>query len=155
MTGFVWIYRMTYHTHKIDFFLFINIIINNKQMNNSEQNILDEINTTAEAFLEAVKILKIKKAEIAKKIDEDINSNYFTEKSKVYRWFNEICNALELGNLIIATEHLIDTIEEEKDKMCECHEYIADVIDIGFEDSQTIYYCKFCLVTPKGTRRSI
>lgn len=122
---------------------------------NSEQDILDEINTTVEAFLEAVKILKAKKAEIAKKIDKDMTSNYFTEKSKVYGWFNKICNALEFDNLIIATEHLIGATEEEKDKMCECHEFIADVIDIGFEDSQIIYYCKFCLVTPKGTRRSL
>jgi len=115
----------------------------------AEKDILYKMKITTTMFLNMLKQVKKFKDEIAKDIDLKTDNLYFVENPEIYEQFNDIFDDASIENLTSIIYPFIDKITEERDKICEKHEYIKDVIDIGFEDSQTIYYCKFCRVSKK------
>jgi hypothetical protein len=114
------------------------IILNKmKEATNNFIKILNTIKTTA------VEIEQIAKNEID-------NDNYYVENCLTYKKFNEIFDIDVINHLIDSVEPLLNEIDDEKQKVCENHEYIEDRVETGLEcDMMTIYCCKFCRVIKK------
>ena len=116
-----------------------------------EKEILYKMKTAAGLFVNILKQVKKLKAEIDKDIHLEMDNNYFVETKTSYKDFNEIFDITSIDEMINIVEPLINNILEERDNVCEKHEYIEDRVETGVEcDMMTIYYCKFCYVTRKN-----
>jgi len=115
-----------------------------------EKEILYKMKTTASIFLNTLKQVRNLKAGIDKDIHLEMDNNYFVEKQTSYKDFNEVFDINSIDEVINILEPLINNILEEREKVCEKHEYIEDRVETGVEcDMMTIYYCKFCHVSRK------
>jgi len=115
-----------------------------------EKDILYKMKTTASIFLNTLKQVKKLKAEIDKDIELEMDNNYFIEKKASYEQFNEIFDVLSIDNVINILEPLITDIVNEREQLCQKHEYVEDRVETGLDNyMMTIYYCKFCGVTRK------
>ena len=115
-----------------------------------EKDILYKMKTTASIFLNTLKQVKKLKAEIDKDVILEMDNNYFIEKRASYQQFNEIFDESSIDDVINIIEPLITDIVNEREQLCQKHEYVEDRVETGLErDMMTIYYCKFCGVTRK------
>ena len=115
-----------------------------------EKEILYKMKTTASIFLNTLKQVRKLKEAIDKDIHLEMDNNYFVEKRTSYKDFAEVFDLTSIDEVINILEPLINNILEERDNVCENHEYIEDRVETGVErDMMTIYYCKFCYVSRK------
>jgi hypothetical protein len=115
-----------------------------------EKDILYTMKTTANIFLNTLKQVKKLKAEIDKDVILEMDNNYFIEKRASYQQFNEIFDESSINDVINIIEPLITDIVNEREQLCQKHEYIEDCVETGLEcDMITFYYCKFCGVSRK------
>jgi nitrate reductase cytochrome c-type subunit len=114
-----------------------------------EQEILNKMKITTTMFLNLLIQIKGITAEISKDIDLNDN-NYFIENPSINHQFNDIFDNQSIDNLIAIMNPFINEIVEEQEKICSQHEYVKDSIDIGSDESKTIYYCKHCHVSRKS-----
>lgn len=116
-----------------------------------EKEILYKMKTTASIFLNTLKQVRKLKADIDKDIHLEMDNNYFVEKQTSYKDFNEVFDIKSIDEVINIVEPLINTILEERENVCEKHEYIEDRVETGVECyMMTIHYCKFCHVSRKS-----
>jgi hypothetical protein len=115
-----------------------------------EKEILYKMKIATTMFLNLLIQIKEIKAEIAKDIDLNMDNNYFIEHPSINFQFNDIFDDQSIENLIGIMNPFTKKIVEETEKMCSQHEYIRDSIDIGSDESKTIYYCKHCHVSKKS-----
>ena len=116
-----------------------------------EKDILYKMKTTANIFLNTLKQVKKLKAEINKDIILEMDNNYFIENQTSYDQFNEIFDTSSIDDVINILEPLINNIVNEREQICQNHQYIEDRVETGLEsDMMTIYCCKFCGVTRKN-----
>ena len=115
-----------------------------------EKDILYKMKTTANIFLNTLKQVKKLKAEIDKDVILEMDNNYFIEKRASYQQFNEIFDASSIDDIINILEPLITDIVNEREQLCQKHEYVEDRVETGLDNyMMTIYYCKFCGVSRK------
>jgi hypothetical protein len=111
-----------------------------------ERDILNKMKISTKLFLNSLNHIKEIKAEIRQDIKK-IDTNYFTEKPHFFEQYDAIFDEASINALISIINPFIDNITEEQQSMCIFHEYIKDSIDVGLENSQTIFYCKNCYVS--------
>ena len=117
----------------------------------AEREILYKMKTTASIFLNTLKQVRKLKEEIDKDIYLEMDNNYFVEKLTSYKDFAEVFDLTSIDEVISIVEPLINDILEERENICEKHEYIEDQVETGVErNMMTIYYCKFCHVSRKN-----
>lgn len=115
-----------------------------------EKDILYKMKTTANIFLNTLKHVKKLKEEIDKDIELEMDNNYFIEKKASYEQFNQIFDVSSIDDVINILEPLITDIMNEREEICQKHEYVEDRVETGLDNYMTtIYYCKFCSVTRK------
>ena len=115
-----------------------------------EKDILYKMKTTANIFLNTLKQVKKLKAEIDKDVILEMDNNYFIEKRASYQQFNEIFDESSINDVINIIEPLITDIVNEREQLCQKHEYVEDRVETGLDNyMMTIYYCKFCGVSRK------
>jgi predicted translin family RNA/ssDNA-binding protein len=71
-------------------------------------------------------------------------SIYFDE-SELIREFKSICHPRKLQEEMDQWTTLLKKINQEIYQECH-HEFVMDYIDLNLERSQTIHYCKHCLL---------
>jgi hypothetical protein len=112
----------------------------------SERDILNKMKISTEMFLNSLKQINEIKAEIIQDIKK-IDNNYFKEHSHFFEQYDAIFDEGSIASLIFIINPFIDNIKTEQTKMCMVHEYIKDSIDVGQDNSLTIFYCKHCLTS--------
>jgi len=112
----------------------------------SERDILNKMKISTKLFLNSLKHINEIKAEIIQDI-KNTNNNYFIEHPHFFQQYDAIFDEASIASLTAIINPFIDNITTEQTKMCVVHEYISDSIDIGIDNSQTIYYCKNCLTS--------
>ena len=115
-----------------------------------ETEILYKMEKTTSMFLKLLYQIKSMKSEIINDIDLNMDNNYFIERPSIINQFNDIFDDQSIDNLIGIIDPFIKEILEEGEKLCSQHEYVKDSIDIGSDESKTIYYCKHCHVSRKS-----
>ena len=117
----------------------------------AEHIILNKMKETTYNFIKTLNTIKIKAVEIEQIAKNEIdNDNYYLENCLVYKKFNEIFDIDTINHLIDSVEPLLNEIDDEKQIICENHEFIEDRVETGVEcNMMTIYYCKFCRVVRK------
>lgn len=115
----------------------------------SERDILNKMKISTEMFLNSLKHINEIKAEIIQDIKKTDN-NYFNEHSHFFEQYDTIFDEASIASLTSIINPFIDNITTEQTKMCAVHEYIKDSIDVGLDNSLTIFYCKHCLTSKKN-----
>jgi hypothetical protein len=117
----------------------------------AEHVILNKMKEATNNFIKTLNTIKTTAVEIEQIAKNEIdNDNYYVENCLVYKKFNEIFDIDTINHLIDSVEPLLNEIDDEKQKVCENHEYIEDRVETGVEcDMITIYCCKFCRVIKK------
>lgn len=93
------------------------------------------------SFLDQLQMSRIK-------IIQDIKNNennFFEKNPEIVSHFNSLFDPTIFKSKVQTfSEELEDTV----DSYC-CHEYIDDLIDIGYDQSKRVTYCQLCELTKK------
>lgn len=123
------------------------IIMNISNIN--EKSILLKIHKTTTKMITLLQEIKHNKLEIQKDIN-NLDNNYFVEKTFTMERFNEIFDNNALNDLSSVLEIFCENINQEMDIICLDHEYVSDHIDIGIDKVKKIWYCNKCHASKKS-----
>jgi hypothetical protein len=114
----------------------------------NEKDILLNIHTTVYDFTKMLIETKIKLLDITKDINRLDNNFFLEEKDEVHSKLMLIFDTKTMQDL---THVLMDYNNIIKDKLINCcnHEWIEDDVDIGFDKTKTICYCRLCETSKK------
>jgi hypothetical protein len=93
------------------------------------------------SFLDEIQMNRIK-------IIQDIKNNennFFEKNPEIVSQFNALFDPTIFKSKVQAFS---EEIEDTVDSYC-CHEYIEDLIDIGYDKSKRVTYCQLCELTKK------
>jgi hypothetical protein len=114
----------------------------------NEDEILNKIHSTSNELLLLLKKLKGVKKELETAVN-DLDNNYFIEKSDAFDQFNDIFNDQGTNDLISVIDKLCKDVQDENDNKCSEHEFIWDLADTGYDNWVSICYCTKCHLSKK------
>ena len=82
------------------------------------------------------------------KIIQDIKNNennFFEKNPEIVSQFNALFDPTIFKSKV---QTFAEELEDTVDSYC-CHEYIEDLIDIGYDKSKRVTYCQLCELTKK------
>ena len=82
------------------------------------------------------------------KIIQDIKNNennFFEKNPEIITQLNALFDPTIFKSKVLS---FAEEIEDTVDSYC-CHEYIDDLIDIGYDQSKRVTYCQLCELTKK------
>ena len=82
------------------------------------------------------------------KIIQDIKNNennFFEKNPEIVSRFNALFDPTIFKSKV---QTFAEELEDTVDSYC-CHDYVADLIDIGYDKSKRVIYCQLCELTKK------
>jgi hypothetical protein len=109
-----------------------------------ELNTLSNMINLSKQCISFLDQLQVNKDKIIQDIKNNEN-NFFEKNPEIITQLNALFDPTIFKSKVLS---FAEEIEDTVDSYC-CHEYIDDLIDIGYDQSKRVTYCQLCELTKK------
>jgi hypothetical protein len=109
-----------------------------------EVDTLSDMVTLSKQCVSFLDQLQVNRQRIIQDIKNNEN-NFFEKNPEIISQFNALFDPTIFKSKVIAFS---EEIEDTVDSYC-CHDYVADFVDISYDQSKRVTYCQLCELTKK------